>query len=146
MQGRHGLAALLALRLAAIGTVQAAPEDNLSCPQSIEPNSVQLTHTPGGWTPFVHRPLYLHGAEPKSGPPEELGELADFSQKREKGAWIYTYRLDYPFPAGKWLACLYGESDQVTLGKKLDDSVKVCSFTYRQGEHVGENRITISCR
>jgi hypothetical protein len=81
-----------------------------------------------------------------SGPPEELGELADFSQKREKGAWIYTYQLDYPFPAGKWLACLYGESDQLTLGKKLDDNVKVCSFTYRQGEHVGENKITIACR
>ncbi|WP_374015197.1 STY0301 family protein [Massilia sp. BJB1822] len=124
----------------------AAPGLVLECPQFIEQKSVQISNVPPGWTTFVRAPLYLHGAAPMSGPPEELGELAEFSQKREKGGWIYTYQLDVPFPAGKWLACTYGESDQVTLGRKLNDNVRVCSFRYRKGRHVGENDIAIACK
>ena len=121
----------------------AAPE--LACPQSIQEQSVKLVNTPSGWSTFVAAPLFLHGAEPMSGPPEELGELADFEERHVKGAVIYTYKLDGKFPAGKWLACLYGEGDQVKLGKRLADSVRVCSFTYRKGEHVGENKVAIKC-
>ena len=80
-----------------------------------------------------------------SGPPDELGELADFEEKKVKGGVMYTYQLDGKFPAGKWLACLYGEGDQVKLGKKLDDDTKVCSFMYRKGEHVGETKVAIKC-
>ncbi|WP_256079947.1 STY0301 family protein [Massilia sp. YIM B04103] len=124
----------------------AAPGLVLECPQFIEQKSVQISNVPPSWTTFVRAPLYLHGAAPMSGPPEELGELAEFSQKREKDVWVYTYQLDAPFPAGKWLACTYGESDQVTLGRKLDDNVRVCSFRYRKGRHVGENDIAIACK
>lgn len=42
-------------------------------------------------------------------------------------------------------AVSYGESDQVTLSKRLADSVRVCSFKYRKGKHVGQNDIAISC-
>lgn len=144
----------LGVRLSAISTLLAAiippagaasPAD-LYCPQSIEQKSVQITNTSPGWSAFVRAPLYLHGAAPMSGPPEELGELVEFSQKRDKDAWIYTYRLDSPFPAGKWLACTYGESGQVTLSKKLDDSTQVCSFRYQRGKHVGENMVTVTCK
>jgi len=124
----------------------AAPESVLQCPQSIEQKSVQLINTPAGWTTFVHGPLYLHGAAPMSGPPNELGELADYSEKREKGVMVYTYKLDAPFPAGKWLSCTYGEGDQVSLGVKLADNVEVCTFRYKKGRHVGENNIAINCR
>jgi hypothetical protein len=139
------LFAALVMFAVLVAPALAAPGPLLECPQFIEQKSVQLTNTPSGWTTFVRAPLYLHGAAPMSGPPEDLGELAEFSQKREKGAWIYTYQLDAPFPAGKWLACTYGESDQVTLGKKLDDNIRVCSFKYKKGKHVGENNIAISC-
>jgi len=117
----------------------------LQCPQSINQKSIQLRDTPSGWTTFVHNPLYLHGAAPMSGPPEELGELADYRENREKGAMVYTYRLDAPFPAGKWLSCTYGEADQISLGMKLPDNVKVCTFRYKKGPHVGEKTIAISC-
>ena len=80
-----------------------------------------------------------------SGPPEELGGLADFDEEHVKGAVIYTYKLDGKFQSGKWLACLYGEGDQIKLGKRLDDATNVCSFTYRKGEHVGENKVAIQC-
>ena len=130
---------------AIVAPAWAAPPPALECPQSIEQKSIQITGTPPGWTTFVRAPLYLHAAAPMSGPPEELGELAEFRQKREKGGWTYTYQLDAPFPAGKWLACSYGESGQVTLSKKLDDNIRVCSFRYQKGKHVGETVIAIIC-
>lgn len=89
--------------------------------------------------------MYLHGAAPMNGPPEKLGELADFKQRRHKNAWTYTYQLDGKFPDGKWLACTYGEADQLTLSKRLDDTTKACSFTHTKGTHVGENKIAIRC-
>jgi len=124
----------------------AAPEPVPQCPQFIEQQSVQLINTPAGWTTFVHEPLYLHGAAPMSGPPKELGELADYSEKRDKGAMVYTYKLDAPFPAGKWLSCTYGEGDQISLGMRLADNIKVCTFRQKKGPHVGENYIAINCQ
>jgi hypothetical protein len=110
----------------------------LECPASIQENSIRLVDTPPGWTTFAASPLYLHGAVPMSGPPEKLGELSDFKQRRGNNEWTYTYQLDGKFSDGKWLACTYGESDQVTLSKKLDDSIQACVFTYRKGKHVGQ--------
>lgn len=81
-----------------------------------------------------------------SGPPEELGELADFKQKRLKDGWIDAYPLDGKFPRGKWLACRYGESGQITLSRQLDDNVQHCTFAYRKGTYAGQNNIAISCK
>ena len=119
---------------------------NLECPTSIQESSVHLVNTPQGWTSYVGSPLYLHGAAPMNGPPDKLGELADFRQKYSKKAWTYTYELDGKFEEGKWLACTYGESDQVTLSKRLDDSIRSCAFTYHKGKYVGQNDIKIQCK
>lgn len=117
-----------------------------ACPLSVQEKSVHLVDIPSGWTPFVSSPLYLHGAAPMDGPPERLGELADFTQKGTKNQWTYTYQLKGKFPDGKWLACTYGESDQITLSKRLDDNVHACTFTYRRGKYVGQNDIAIDCK
>ena len=115
------------------------------CPTSISEKSIRLVDTPTGWATFAGSPLYLHGAAPMNGPPEQLGELADYQQTAGKQGPTYTYHLDGKFPDGKWLACTYGESNQVTLSKRLDDSVQVCRFKYRKGKHVGQNDVAISC-
>ncbi|WP_373996672.1 STY0301 family protein [Duganella sp. 1224] len=118
---------------------------SLSCPDSIQERSLQLVDLPEGWVSFIGSPLYLHGAAPMSGPPEQLGELSDYKQRREKNGWVYTYGLDGKFPDGKWLVCTYGESDQVKLSRRLDDDVRACTFTYRKGKYVGQHEIMISC-
>lgn len=123
-----------------------AAAEPVECPPFIAQNSIHLQDTPPGWTTFVAAPLYLHGAAPMSGPPEQLGELADFKQEKKSGIWTYKYELDGKFPEGKWLACHYGESNQVTLAKKLADHTRTCAFTYRKGEHVGQNHIAIACK
>ena len=123
-----------------------AAVQSIECPLSIEEKSMQFVDTPHGWTSFMSSPLYLHGAAPMNGPPEDYGELSDYEQKRDKKGWMYTYQLDGKFPKGKWLACSYGESDQATLSKRLHDSVRVCAITYRKGEHVGQKAIVINCK
>lgn len=135
-------AATMALFQSMAGAAAVVPE----CPKSIQEKSIQILDAPSGWAAFVGSPLYLHGAAPMSGPPEQLGELADFKQKRGKNTWTSTYKLDGKFPEGKWLACTYGESDQVTLSQRLDDSIQVCTFTYRKGTHVGQSDIAIRCQ
>lgn len=125
--------------------VSAAPTV-FECPASIPEKSVRLVNTPPGWATTTNAPLYLHAAAPMNGPPEKLGELSDFTQKRGKNEWTYTYKLDGKFPDGKWLACTYGESDQVTLSKRIDDEIEACTFTYRKGKYAGQNDIAIRCR
>lgn len=126
----------------AVGQTQTSA---LSCPESIQEKSIRLVDMPTGWAGFIASPLYLHGAVPTSGPPEKLGELSDYKQRRGKDEWVYTYELDGQFPDGKWLACTYGESDQVVLSQRLDDGVRRCTFTYRKGKHVGQHGIVITC-
>ena len=81
-----------------------------------------------------------------NGPPEHLGQLSDYKETQKGDERSYTYELDGKFPEGKWLACSYGESDQVTLSKRLADGITECVFRYRNGKHVGQNDIAISCR
>jgi len=35
---------------------------------------------------------------------------------------------------------------EVTLSRRMDDSVSVCEFTYRKGSKAGQNEIDIDCR
>lgn len=118
----------------------------IECPPSIPENSVQLVNTPTGWKTFVGAPLYLHGAAPMSSPPEMLGELMEDSERRDKKGMVYTYKIDGKFPNGKWLACKYGESDQVTLARQLPDATDACVITTRKGEYVGQKDIKIDCK
>ena len=115
------------------------------CPASIPEKSIQIQDTPG-WKTFVGAPLYLHGAAPMSSAPELLGELAGYTEQRRNDAMVYTYHVGGQFPNGKWLACKYGESDQVTLARRLPDTTDVCVITSRKGEYVGQNDVRIECK
>ncbi|MES2115277.1 MAG: STY0301 family protein [Pseudomonadota bacterium] len=134
-----------ALMLVAPVTSFSAPVA-LECPALIPEQSVQLVNTPTGWKTFVGAPLYLHGAAPMSSPPEMLGELVEDSERHGKNGMVHTYKIDGKFPNGKWLACKYGESDQVTLARQLPDSTDVCVITTRKGGYVGQNNIKIDCK
>ncbi|MGO4381661.1 STY0301 family protein [Pseudoduganella sp. RAF53_2] len=134
---------MLALACAAVGTTSAQV---FECPASIPEKSIHLTDVAPEWKVYVGAPLYLHSAAPTNGPPEQLGELADFTERSAKREWSRTYELDGQFPNGKWLACMYGEGDQVSLGMRLPESVKSCTFVYRKGQYVGQHDIQIRCK
>lgn len=141
-----GAAALCLVPLLATAETWFASPAALECPASIPEQSVQLVSTPPGWKSFVGAPLYLHAAEAMVSPPELLGALIPDDERRGKTGMIDTYQIDGTFPHGKWLACRYGEADQVTLSRALPDDTKACTFSYRKGEYVGQNLIKIDCR
>ncbi len=91
------------------------------------------------------RPMYLNSAAPTDGPPQQKGELADYVESQKRKLTTDTYDLDGRFPDGKWLRCSYGEYAEITLAKRLDDSITKCAFTYKKGQKAGQNDIQIQC-
>ncbi|MGV7208833.1 STY0301 family protein [Oxalobacteraceae bacterium A2-2] len=135
---------LTLLVLSATADSAAAPAQQYVCPASI-PVSVKA-NAGNGWIPHVASDLYLNSATPISGPPEMKADLADYLSRPGKKEWSYTYDLARPFPDGKWLECGYGTHNEVTLSRRLPDTVKQCIFTYRKGARAGQHEIRISCQ
>ncbi|WP_150130816.1 STY0301 family protein [Janthinobacterium sp. LM6] len=125
---------------------QAAMPAAHACPESVPEASISLNAVPAGWTPYIGSPLYLSAAAPIDGVPERRGQLVPGGERKKKGHTILSYRLEGPYPDGKWLQCSYGAHGEVTLSKRMDDSVSLCEFTYRKGRKAGQNDIDIDCR
>lgn len=125
---------------------QAAATTSLACPAGVPATSISLAAVPSGWTPYIDGPLYLSAAAPIDGAPERRGQLVPSGERKRKGKTTLSYRLDGRYPDGKWLQCSYGVHGEVTLSRRLDDSVSVCEFTYRKGSKAGQNEIDIDCR
>ena len=125
---------------------QATMAASYACPDSVPAASISLTGVPAGWTPYIDSPLYLSAAAPIDGAPERRGQLVPSGERKKKGQTTLSYRLEGRYPDGKWLQCSYGVHGEVTLSKRMDDSVSVCEFTYRKGSKAGQNEIEIDCR
>lgn len=107
---------------------------------------IKLEPIPAGWTSYIASPLYLNSAAPVDGPPQRRGELVPTAERKAKGQTIFAYQLEGTFPEGKWLQCSYGEYGQVALSKRIDDSIRRCEVSYRQGSKAGQHEIGIDCR
>ncbi|WP_158301298.1 MULTISPECIES: STY0301 family protein [Janthinobacterium] len=125
---------------------QAAMPVFYACPESVPATSISLTGVPAGWTPYIDSPLYLSAAAPIDGAPERRGQLVPSGERKKKGHTALSYRLEGRYPDGKWLQCSYGAHGEVTLSRRMDDSVSLCEFTYRKGGKAGQNEIDIDCR
>lgn len=115
------------------------------CPQSISAESVHVTAPDPAWQPYISSPLYLSGAAPADGPPEQLGVLREQTSAKTKAGWTQKYTLEGPYPDGKWLRCDYGAFGEVSLSKRLPDATQVCTVKGKKGAHAGENTIEIQC-
>lgn len=125
---------------------QATMAASYACPESVPAASISLTGVPAGWTPYIGSPLYLSAAAPIDGAPERRGQLVPSGERKKKGQTTLSYRLEGRYPDGKWLQCSYGVHGEVTLSRRMDDSVSLCEFTYRKGSKAGQNEIDIDCR
>lgn len=126
--------------------MQAAVAASYACPKSVPAASISLNAVPAGWMPYIDSPLYLSAAAPIDGAPERRGQLVPRGERKKKGHTTLSYRLEGRYPDGKWLQCSYGVHGEVTLSKRMDDSVSLCEFTYRKGRKAGQNEIDIDCR
>lgn len=118
---------------------------SLTCPPAI-PISSPPESGPNSWTVYVASELHLNSAAPTGGPPEMRADLSDYTSKTGKKQWSYIYDLDRDFPDGKWLECGYGSHNEITLSKRMPDTIKSCTFVYRKGAKAGQHDITIDCR
>lgn len=125
---------------------QAAMPVSYACPESVPATSISFNAVPAGWTPYIDSPLYLSAAAPIDGVPERRGQLVPSGERKKKGHTTLSYRLEGRYPEGKWLQCSYGVHGEVTLSRRMDDSVSLCEFTYRKGGKAGQNEIDIDCR
>ena len=116
------------------------------CPPSIADTSIKLDPVPAGWTAYIASPLYLKSAAPIDGPPQRKGELVPTAERKSTGQTIFVWQLEGVFPDGKWLQCSYGEYGQVTLSKRMEESVSPCEVRYKKGSTAGQNEIGIDCR
>ena len=126
--------------------MKAAVAASYACPGSVPASSISLNAVPAGWTPYIDSPLYLSAAAPIDGAPERRGQLVPSGERKKKGHTTLSYRLEGRYPDGKWLQCSYGAHGEVTLSKRIDDSVSLCEFTYRKGGKAEQNEIDIDCR
>lgn len=124
-----------------------AVEQRIVCPTEIPESSIRLAATPAGWTPYVASPLYLSSAGAMAGPPEQRAILmGETTVSKNKIEWSTTYDLaGGGFSAGKWMECRYGEYDQVSLSRRLDDSTKSCVIHISKGEKAGQKAVKITC-
>ena len=125
---------------------QGAMATSLACPESVPATSISLNAVPAGWTPYIDSPLYLSAAAPIDGAPERRGQLVPSGERKKKGHTALSYRLEGRYPDGKWLQCSYGAHGEITLSRRMDDSVSLCEFTYMKGSKAGQNEIDIDCR
>jgi hypothetical protein len=126
-----------------------AAAGDVVCPTEIPQQSITLSGLPAGWTPYVASPLYLHSAGMAGASPEKLvtfvGEPGGRPGKK-KDEWSRIYKLEGPYPEGKWMECGYGEYNQVILSRRLSDDIRECTVTYRKGAKAGQNDLKISCK
>jgi hypothetical protein len=139
---------MLITLLAMASMASAANQQQVTCPTEIPQQSIQLTNTPKDWVPYVASPLYLHSAGMAGDSPEKLVTLVGESAGRpsKTGEWSTTFKLEGPYPQGKWLECGYGEYNQIILSKRLRDDIQECKVSYRAGEKAGQNVLKISCK
>jgi hypothetical protein len=68
----------------------------------------------------------------------------DLHKKGEQPSTLYEFgRVGYD--RGKWLACNYGEAGELSISRRLDDSLRACVITHFEQVRNEPRRITISC-
>lgn len=89
----------------------------------------------------------LHAVDLSYGPPSEMAflkpEVVAGGDKKSHYKWT---ELQAGGAAGSiWVACNYGRSDNVILGKRLDDKVSECAATDNQDKQ-GRYGIEVRCK
>jgi hypothetical protein len=138
-----GLIVLLMLTGSSLATSAA---QKVECPAEIPAPSIQVVNMPG-WKAFIQFPLHLSSAGMSAGPPESLAVLRGEPLNKKGQPEMTRFEFgEMGFDQGKWLDCGYGAGAQITLSKRLDDSLKECTVTYLQPERPDRTIVKIGCK
>ena len=122
-------------------------ENQIECPAQIAQESIPPIRAPNGWTSSTRGGLRLHAVDFSYGPPSQMTFLKPEDASNGgtgKDKWSGLH-IRPPGNAGIWIGCSYGNSDNIILGKRLDDAVSECTATYTKDKR-GTNLINIRCK
>jgi hypothetical protein len=124
-----------------------ATEKRIECPSEIAQDSIPAVRAPNGWTSSTRSGLRLHAVDLSYGPPSQMTFLKPEEASRGgKGMDKWSdLHLRPPGDGGIWIGCNYGNSDNVVLGKRLDDTVSECTATYTRDKQ-GAYLVNIGCK
>lgn len=117
----------------------------VECPSEIPPSAIRVDMQ--GWKPYIQFPLYLSSAGISAGPPESLAVLR--GEPLNKKGQLQSTRFEFGdmgFEQGKWLDCGYGTDSQITISRRLDDSLKECTVTYMKSKRSDKQNLKIECK
>lgn len=125
-----------------------AAEQRIDCPAKLEATALQVVRPPEGWTAFVPAGLWLHSAGPMTGPPSDMAILKENSVitrgNKKTVKWVWDEIGEPPETGGKWMACHYGDANDVILSRKIDDNSSACTVTYTKNRY-GRNELDVRC-
>lgn len=141
------LAAALTLLFSTMAASRAT-EHRIECPLKLQSEFLQVVQPPAGWTAFVPTALWLHSAGPMDGPPAVMAILKENFYAKRGGKittkWVWASRGE-TYPDGKWMACNYGDANDVILSKRIDDNTSECTVITTKNEY-GRNEVDIHCK
>ena len=118
----------------------------IQCPLEIPEASVQLAHAPEGWTVSGPHSIALRSAGFMNGPPAKLADLKPDSINKHKTGSIETWTFE-GYKDGIWLSCGYGDGAEITLSKKIPQSIAECTVFYTKNpQRLGFWDIAIKCK
>lgn len=131
--------ATLAAAALALPCAVTAAEHRIDCPAELPAAAVQVVNPPAGWIGSVPDNMRLRSIDVLSSPPEGRQVLkADTYVKRAgKSTEKWMNLNDLHAPDGKWIACNYGEGNDVVLSKRLDQRTSECRATYTKDKQGG---------
>ncbi|MES2149472.1 MAG: STY0301 family protein [Pseudomonadota bacterium] len=133
------------LILGVLGNTVQAETHSIKCPLKVSADSIQVAKPPTGWTPFVATEFWLHSAGPMDGPPADLAVLmGEEPTKRSDRKAVTKWNLSGVFSGAKWIACNYGQGNEVILSQRINDTTKECIVTSSEHEF-GRVSIEITC-
>lgn len=121
-----------------------APSKGL-CPAEIKSASVQLVGISSEWKSNVSEILRWDAATFLGSAPERKAFLKPETHKLTRATWSEIYVVGTPDADGNWIQCSYGEGGDITLAKRIDDSVRQCTVTYKK-ESNKDVPIDVTCR
>ena len=142
--------ALLCLCLP-MASLSAAPahsaEHKVECPAEVPASALHAADAPAGWSSSLRGGLLLHAVDLSFGPPSEMAFLKPDTVpgKAMRGIDKWADLQVGRGVGGIWIACNYGGSDHVILGKRLDDKVTECSAKYGKDAQGGQ-LIDVRCK
>lgn len=143
-----GVSLLWSISLAgAIGPLPPANgAQRIECPAEIPQESLPPAKAPEGWSSSTRGSLVLHAVDLSYGPPSEMAFLKPQVVRPvgKKAIYKWTELMATSATGGVWVACSYGRSDHIILGKRLDDKVSECTATDTEDKQ-GRLVIVVQC-